>query len=276
MRAPGGGLVLAGLLFLSSCASGERCEDRADFHVLAPSAELEGRVDRIMGDLLPQIAAAFGDPVGGTVFVAISPDCQSGQARRSAAISTSSGILVYDADPASLTGTLGHEIVHVVVSYRASFWNTLPVLLEEGLCCLVDHGLTGAREVVLDGYVPTSVVEHYLGFGFEDLQAQEGDDLHATYRVATYLAGLLGFDGLEALARRAHEEGHAVVPTEWALEAVERVERLRHLDPSVPPSSSLDPLFGRIEASVPREKTVRIRADFPGHEYETARAEGTR
>lgn len=221
-----------------------------------------------MGDLLPQIAAAFGDPVGDTVFVAVVPDCQSGQAQRSAALSSSSGILVYDTDPGRIAGTLGHEIVHMVVHYRTSFWNTLPILLEEGLCCLVDYGLSGASEVVLEGYVPTSVVEHYLGLRLDDLHAQEGDDARATYRMAAYLAGLLGFDRLEALARRADSEGHAVIPTEWILAAVEEVERLRHSDR--PPLSALDPLFGRIEAPVPRETTVRIRADFPGRAFEGA------
>lgn len=226
-----------------------------------------------MGDLLPQITAAFGNPVGGTVFVEVVPDCRSALAKRSPAFSTSSGIVVYDMDPGRIAGILGHEIVHVVVHHRTSFWNTLPIVLEEGLCCLVDYGLTGTSKVVIEGYTPTVLVEHYLRLRLDDLNAQEGDEVRATYRMATYVAGLLGFERLEALARRAYSQGHAVIPTEWILAAVEEAEILRHSNDPLAPSSELDPLFGRIEASVPRTTTVTIRADFPGRKFERAEAE---
>ncbi len=246
----------------------------ADFRVLAPTVELHGKVAQIMDDLLPQIAAAFGNPVGETVFVAVAPDCQSAQLK-SGAISGSGGILLYDTDPSRIVGNLGHEIVHVVVGDRPSCWNRLPVVLEEGLCCLVDYGLEGTDKVVLEGYMPTPVVEHYLGLSQRDLHSQEGDEIRATYRSATYMAGLLGFQRLEALCRRACGEGHALIPTEWILAALEEVEILRHSKDPAAPSSSVDPLFGRIEASVPRKTTITIRADFPGHEFEEVRQEST-
>ncbi len=257
-------LLLGGLLALSSCAASGRHGDRAQtrVHVLAPTYDLEREIARQVDALLPQIAAAFGDPELGTVIVAAVPDRDSEQARPPYATSRWNGIILYDTDPDSVPGHLGHELVHLVTHFRISSWNTLPVVLEEGLCCLVGYGLTGASEVEIHGYLPRILVEHFVNMSLRDLHAQELEDSQATGRCGTYLAGLLGFDRLEALTRRAHVAGHDVVPTAWILEAVDEAERLRPLDRSGSPTLSLDPLFGRIEAFVPRTKTVRLSARF--------------
>lgn len=264
-------LLLGGLLALSSCASIGRRGDRAQtrVHVLAPTIELEREMTRHVDALLPQIAAAFGDPMLGTVIVAAVPDHDSEQARPPYAVSGRNGIIVYDTDPERVVGHLGHELVHMVTHFRISPWNTLPSVLEEGLCCLVGYGLAGAREVVLEGALPRTLVEHFVNMSSEDRQAEELEDRQATDRCGTYLAGLLGFDRLEALTRRAHASGLVVVPTEWILEAVDEAESLRPLDRSGLPILGLDPLFGRIEATVPRKTTVRLSMSFDMRDQES-------
>ena len=261
--------LVGGLLLLSSCASIGQSGDgvEQDFHVVAPSVDLREEVTQLMGVLLPQMSTAFRTPVEGTIFVTLTPDCESERVLRAPAFSTSEGIVVRDADPSKLAGYIGHELLHTVVRYRASFWNTLPIFLEEGICSLVELGLNGVQEIVIEGYLPRAMVEHFLGLRLQDLNSLERDQHVGTYRLAMYVVVLLGFDRIEELSHRACEEGHAVIPSEWVLEAVDQAESLRHSGRSTPLPSSVDPLFGKIEALGPRSETLTMQVDCNGHDF---------
>lgn len=255
--------ALVALLLFPGCASHAGQGVAAQFHVLAPTGDLQRDATELTSKLLPQIAAAFGVPILEPVFVAVVPDSQSAWAKRAPAISTPYGILVFDTSPDQIAGHIGHEIVHTVTRYRRSHWNTLPIIVEEGLCTLVGYGLNGAKEVALDGEIPAAVVEHYLRLELEDLHLLEGDERTVAYLAATYIAGVLGFDKIQELSIAARKEGHALIPTDWILEAMEEAERVRRGDGSVPVESTTDPLFGRIETDITRETVARITVEFP-------------
>lgn len=261
---------MVALALLTSCSSSGRLErgEQAPFHVLAPTAQLQRDASSIVAEVLPEISRALDVPVTAPVFVAMMPECHSAQAKRANAIANSYGVIVYDASPEKLAGHIGHELVHTLARYRVSSWNTLPIVLEEGLCTLVGHGLSGAKQVVIEGYFPRPAIEQYLSTKLGDLHALEGEPLDAAYLAATYMAAVLGFSKLQELTQRAHAAGHATIPTPWVLNALEDVERLRHADGPEPAPHVVDPLFGVIETETTREQVVRIQVSFPDHPFQ--------
>ncbi len=216
-----------------------------------------------MHAILPQIMAALDSEVAETIIVDISPDLNSKWARRSPAVSSPDGIIVFDPDPDLMAGYLGHEVVHMLVHHQESFWTATPVILEEGIANLVGRGLDGIGEVIITGHLPEVVVESLLKTRLEDMHEQEGDEREGTYRMATYLAAILGLERIKDLSRQAHEAGHATIQTEVLLRAIEEAEGLRELDSGELSPVVLDPLFGRIATGVPRELKMRMSFDFP-------------
>jgi len=95
------------------------------------------------------------------------------------------------------------------------YWNTLPIVIEEGLAQLAFHKYSNMEvpvgEVVLDAIAA-------LSLSHEEYNSLK-DPRPATY-TGVVMAQRLGVVRLRGLAMRAHEAGEKTIPSQWIVDAL--------------------------------------------------------
>jgi hypothetical protein len=128
----------------------------------------------------------------------------------------SSGITLYEKALQWVPGALAHEVVHWLLHWRESHWNTLPIVIEEGLAQAAFHRFSETSPP------PRNLDEcdaaNLLRIAHEEYNTLP--DRRAVTYCGAAIAKALGLDRLRALCLRAKAEGFQTIPAEWLLEAL--------------------------------------------------------
>jgi hypothetical protein len=118
-----------------------------------------------------------------------------------------------------LPGVIAHEIVHWLLHWNVSYWNTLPIVVEEGLAQIEFHKNTNT--VVPIEEADTQNPAWALDLTHEQYNASE--NRRASTYTGLHVAQQLGMDGLRSLALRAAKKNYETIPTAWIIEALARL-----------------------------------------------------
>lgn len=202
------------LLLCFSCRGLHAPAGSTEIRVVAPSEPLRAKVEAAAVLVVPALEAEFGVGRGRlTITVDLS---NPGESR--GASTSSSGITLYEKALSWVPGVLAHEAVHWLLHWRESYWNTLPIVIEEGLAQEAFHRFseTEPPRFSLDECNIATV----LGI------SHEGYNALPDKRVATYcgaaIAQALGREQLRDLCRRAQAKGFPTIPADWVLEALRK------------------------------------------------------
>lgn len=226
-------------------------------------AEAEKRVE----ELTPWVGQLLETTPANRIPVAVDLSRRPERNGGPGAISSRDGIELYVVDPELISGIVTHEIAHMLMRHQESDWNTLPIVLEEGLCYLLEYGMNGYERVTFRGSLPDPVAEELVTMSLTEFNAQEDDASLSAVFMSMYLSASLGLAGLQELALEAERAGHATIPADAILEALRLAEDHRGIDASATDDAwSVDPLFGAVAHGVERNESLQIRLDFPTDE----------
>lgn len=211
-RAPLGRLAVLSLAFVACQFSGNTTDrEPPSIEVDAPSEAACAEVTNVAGRLLPELEDQFGVRSRDLRIVV---DLAATTETRGASTS-SAGITLFPIGMSWVSGALGHELVHWLLHWHDSYWNTLPIVLEEGLAQLAFHKYSdigiSPDEPVLDAGTALSLTH-------EEYNSLE-DQRPATY-TGVLIAQRLGVSRLRGLAMRARAAGEVEIPSQWIIEAL--------------------------------------------------------
>lgn len=205
-------ILLLSLMSLA-CQGHPTASDRArsSIAVEAPSEESRHAVLTAAARIIPELEEEFGVR---SPHLTIVVDLSSATETRGG-LTSSEGITLFPPSVPWLSGVLAHEAVHWILHWQDSHWNTLPIVIEEGLAQIAFHKYSATEvsldEAVLDAASALSM-SHEEYNGLENRRA-------ATY-TGVFMAQRLGVDRLRGLALHADEAGEETIPSQWIIDAL--------------------------------------------------------
>jgi len=209
---PSLGRLLLGVVFVA-CQGHPTAADRppSSISVEAPSEETRLAVAAAAARILPGLEGEFGV---GSGHLRIVVDLSSTTETRGGSTS-SEGITLFERSLPWLSGVLAHEAVHWLLHWQDSYWNTLPIAIEEGLAQLAFHKYSDTEPPLEEATLDAVSV---LSISHEEYNCLQ-DKRPATYTGAL-IAQRVGVDRLRRLAMRAREAGETAIPHEWIVQAL--------------------------------------------------------
>ncbi|HEX6882312.1 MAG TPA: hypothetical protein VF530_02965 [Planctomycetota bacterium] len=165
---------------------------------------------------MPELETQFGVRCGPlTIKVDLS---DPGESRGGS--TSSSGITLFHRALAWLPGVLAHELAHWLLHWRKGSWNTLPIVIEEGLAMVAFHRFSATDP-------PSASLGDCDIAGVLRLTHEEYNkhpDVRSVTSCGVAIAQDLGLERLRELCRRAHQDGLETLPVDWVLEALASAE----------------------------------------------------
>jgi hypothetical protein len=146
----------------------------------------------------------------------------------------SSGITLYPIAIPWILGVLAHEAVHWLLHWHDSYWNALPIVLEEGLAHLAFHKYTNTRVT----YYSLSYLQirQLLELSLEDYNAM--NESRVAIYTGVYIVRLLGLESIRELLLRARDAGREKIPVPWIIDAMLKADPVRREAASNPSLSA--------------------------------------
>ena len=133
--------LLVAALVAVACRTAPPGSGESRIVVEASSEELRRQVATVAAHILPELEAELGVSAGDLRIVV---DTASPAEERGGSTS-SQGITLFSRAIPWLPGALAHEAVHWLVHWRDTYWNTLPIVVEEGLAMLAFHAYSNTE-----------------------------------------------------------------------------------------------------------------------------------